>query len=110
MPAMKENADCNFERPLLWDWQGYWNEAPKQYGETEFLKQIDQTVGGIPVSDAVVDAIVSNIVENLSIGREDRILDLCCGNGLLSSNVSRQCAEVAHLMKIKPYPSAPRRK
>ena len=76
------------------DWQGYWNEVPKQYGETEFLKQVGKTTTGISVSNVVVNAIVSNIVEELSIGREDHILDLCCGNGLLSSNVSRQCEEV----------------
>src|SRR5262249_17769885 len=91
---IKKNADFNFGRPRMRDWQGYWNEAPKQYGETEFLKQVDKTVGGEPVSDAVVNDIVSSIVEKLSIGTEDRVLDLCCGNGLLSSSVSRQCAEV----------------
>jgi cyclopropane fatty-acyl-phospholipid synthase-like methyltransferase len=94
MPAMKENGNCKFERSQLRDWQAYWNEVPKQYGETEFLKQVCKTTGGKSVSNAVVNAIVSNIVEELSVGREDHVLDLCCGNGLLSANVSGQCAAV----------------
>jgi 2-polyprenyl-3-methyl-5-hydroxy-6-metoxy-1,4-benzoquinol methylase len=76
------------------DWYVYWNENPKQYGETEFLKQVGKTVGGIPISDALVARITAEIVERLSLSEQDRVLDLCCGNGVISSRVSHQCAQL----------------
>ena len=76
------------------DWYAYWNENPKRYGELEFLKQVGKTVGGKPISQAVVAMITSEITGKLSLRNEDRVLDLCCGNGLISSNVSQFCAEL----------------
>jgi 2-polyprenyl-3-methyl-5-hydroxy-6-metoxy-1,4-benzoquinol methylase len=76
------------------DWYVYWNENPKQHGEIEFLKQVGKTVGGIPIPEKLLNIISSEIIDKLSLREEDRVLDLCCGNGVLSAGVSKHCAEL----------------
>jgi cyclopropane fatty-acyl-phospholipid synthase-like methyltransferase len=76
------------------DWYAYWNENPKHYGELEFFKQVGKTVGGMPIANSLLRIITSEIIEKLSLCGEDRVLDLCCGNGLVSAGISDHCAQL----------------
>jgi cyclopropane fatty-acyl-phospholipid synthase-like methyltransferase len=75
------------------DWYLYWNEAPIVYDD-DFARQVGKTVNGHPMSSAQVDAMVDDVVERLAIDRRDRVLDLCCGNGLITRRCAARCREI----------------
>ena len=41
-----------------------------------------------------IDIIAADIIHKLKIGKEDRILHVCCGNGLLTFPISPFCREI----------------
>jgi len=60
----------------------------------DFLGQIRRTVNGQPVSDEQMELIVKTIVLELQLSKEDKVLDLACGNGVLSKRLFEQCSEL----------------
>jgi len=54
------------------------------------------------VDDAQIVLIVSAITSALSLGRDDVVLDLACGNGALSSYLFEKCSELVGV-DISPY-------
>ncbi len=75
-------------------WQDYWTSYPAQFGKTEFARQIKYTVGGQPVPDSELRASVALICAALELAANDKVLDLCCGNGLVTSQIATQCGDV----------------
>ncbi len=57
-----------------------------------FLGQVKHTVAGAPVSPDQIAMIVRSVRCRLSLGAADRILDLCCGNGVLTTQFFAVCA------------------
>ncbi len=53
--------------------------------------QVKRTVGGKPVSAEHIDLIVQTIRSGLDLGPDDVLLDLCCGNGALTSRIFEAC-------------------
>ena len=53
--------------------------------------QVKRTVGGKPVSPEHIDLIVDTIRTGLQLGADDVLLDLCCGNGALTSRIWESC-------------------
>ncbi len=76
------------------EWNRFWNEYPKSCGETCFYHQVGKTLHKQPVSAETVHAIISSIVDNLAIKNTDTVLDLCCGNGLITSHISEHCNSI----------------
>lgn len=58
----------------------------------DLLGQVRRTVGGQAVDQHQVDMIVQAVLTYLDLLRDDVVLDLCCGNGLLTSRVLERCA------------------
>lgn len=79
---------------VIMEWKTFWDEFPSRFQETDFLRQVGKTVSGQPISPGQFAAIVSDIENALHPGFDDRILDLCCGNGILTAQVARACASV----------------
>ncbi|MGC2166381.1 MAG: class I SAM-dependent methyltransferase [Gallionella sp.] len=61
------------------------NEHAKSRAPDDFWGQIRRTVQGEPVSDEQITMIVSAINTALGMKCDDKLLDLACGNGALSS-------------------------
>lgn len=74
------------------DWKKYWNETPNKFGETEFLKQLGKTVSGVPITSDQFSAQLADIRKALNINSNDLILDLCCGNGIITAQLSKECS------------------
>ena len=74
-------------------WREYWNTSPIVHDEN-FLRQVGKTVNGAPVGQAVSDTIVRDIVAQLTINAQDRVLDLCCGNGLITWQCAQHCLSI----------------
>lgn len=76
------------------DWQHFWNTRPAEIAETEFLKQVGKTVGGTPISKERFEALVSGVIQRLCIQPQDKVLDLCCGNGLITARIASKCKRI----------------
>lgn len=84
------------------DWRHHWNEAPKEHEETDFLRQVGKTVGGNPITPEQFDLLVEQLSAGLAIDESDRVLDLCCGNGLLTHRLASRCHEIVGVDYSQP--------
>jgi ubiquinone/menaquinone biosynthesis C-methylase UbiE len=73
------------------DWQTWWNESVAQSGEQDLFRQVGRTVGGVPTGESDLDATTEAILEALELSGSEVVLDLCCGNGLLSQKIASHC-------------------
>jgi cyclopropane fatty-acyl-phospholipid synthase-like methyltransferase len=76
------------------DWKKHYTEQPTLYAETDFLKQVGKTVSGQPITLAQLAAQVSDIQKALNVCSNDHILDLCCGNGVITARISKVCDSI----------------
>lgn len=77
------------------DWREYWEEFPRRFGEDEFCRQVGRTAhGGKPTPEPELGVVVSQVADRLALEPGDRLLDLCCGNGLLTARLGELCAAV----------------
>lgn len=80
----------------LESYRKYWDEMDlKHIHETEpTYEQVGKTVHGVPITDAVFRTIVDSIKHNLDVRESDLVLDLCCGNGLITTELADCCLDV----------------
>ena len=76
------------------DWERYWATQPKTVGETEFHRQVGNTISGRTYADAEFGPIVSGLVGLLNLDATDILLDLCCGNGYLTARLAPYCRRI----------------
>jgi SAM-dependent methyltransferase len=69
----------------------FYKEYPKTCREDDFWGQVKRTIRGVPVSDDQIEMIVDAVVDGLQLQRDDNLLDLCCGNGALSTLMFEYC-------------------
>jgi len=80
------------------DWREYWDEFPRRFAEADFCRQVGRTANrGIPTSPLELDAVLDEVVSSLELSSQDRLLDLCCGNGLLTARFAAHCEMVVGL-------------
>ncbi len=65
-------------------------------------RQVRRTIDGKPVSGDQVELILLAIRDGLRLSRGDRILELACGNGVLSHHLFNTCSEYLGV-DISPY-------
>lgn len=73
------------------DWYSHWQKYPSTTPEAAFFEQVGKTVNKKPVPEEFISAIIESIRYNLQLEEHDIVLDLCCGNGLLSRLVANYC-------------------
>jgi ubiquinone/menaquinone biosynthesis C-methylase UbiE len=73
------------------DWHSHWASVGERTGRDELLRQVERTIGGIPIPESQLDLLVAAITRRLSLGPEDVLLDLCCGNGLITARLAPLC-------------------
>ncbi len=83
-------------------WKSFWNEFPVKFGETDFLKQVEKTVGGKPISPVQFETIISDINKTLGTKKDDIVLDLCCGNGVITAIMSKACKSIVGVDYSEP--------
>ena len=74
------------------DWKHFW--ATYRVDESEPLQQAGKTVNGIAILPEQFDAILRDVDSHLCLSREDVVLDLCCGNGLITREIAKRCTAV----------------
>ena len=80
--------------PSPTQWEDYWDSFPRKSGRDEFLRQVGKTVHGQPISAEQLELLVADIIQKLNIKASDQVLDLCCGNGLVTSFVAGKCKQI----------------
>jgi SAM-dependent methyltransferase len=74
-------------------WRNHFDRRAIQYSDS-VLKQVGRTVQGREVEEKMIDLIVEDIRHHLDINKSDSVLDLCCGNGLLTDILAEQCEKI----------------
>jgi 2-polyprenyl-3-methyl-5-hydroxy-6-metoxy-1,4-benzoquinol methylase len=75
-------------------WKEFWDQFPAKFKDTDFLRQVGKTVGGQPISAEQFGRLIQDIHNALELDSQDRVLDLCCGNGVITSAVASSCASI----------------
>lgn len=75
------------------DWQTFWNDHPAAVAETDFLVQVGHTIDGKPYDAAQFAAMVNQVRNGLDLGADDSLLDLCCGNGIVTRQLALHCRQ-----------------
>jgi ubiquinone/menaquinone biosynthesis C-methylase UbiE len=73
------------------DLQNYYDERVKGLNADQQLEQVGHTVSGKAISDQEFDRLIDEIVALLLLDRNDNLLDLCCGNGRITREISNYC-------------------
>src|ERR1051325_9166966 len=84
------------------DWHEHYTQQPALFEETEFLKQVGKTISGQPITRAQLDAQISDICKALDIHSKDFLLDMCCGNGVITTEISRLCDSIVGIDFSEP--------
>jgi SAM-dependent methyltransferase len=69
-------------------WLNHYETSAAEFG-SQPLKQVGKTVNGVDVSFEQVKLIVDNIARVLELNASDTLVDLCCGNGVLTTQLAR---------------------
>ena len=70
------------------DWKDRFNRHAQQFTETDFLQHVSKTVNGQVITAEQFDAIIDSIARSLEIQPGARLLDLCCGNGVVTRRLA----------------------
>jgi len=74
-------------------WKKFWKEHVDSIGEDPYL-QVGRSLNSEPMSDVMLENFAIYVIEKLEIKPDHLILDLCCGNGLLSAEMAQHCQRV----------------
>lgn len=61
---------------------------------TNLLKQVGKTVNGVEVDQLQIGLIIDAICDGLLLDKNSKVIDLCCGNGLLTIKIAEKCNTV----------------
>jgi len=70
----------------------FYKEHPKTCDPDDYWGQVKRTINGKPVTQDQIDMIVAAVCDGVDLARDDFLLDLCCGNGALTSYFFQRCA------------------
>ena len=84
------------------DWQTYWATSPNTVGNTEYLKQVGHTINGQPYTEQQFQKMILGICQRLEINKKDLVLDLCCGNGVITLELAKRCTEAVGIDFSQP--------
>lgn len=73
-----------------------WKELWSQFATSsqDAMRQVGRTVNNNPISDNLINEIVKDIITKTQIAQTDKVLDICCGNGLLTQKIASHCKEI----------------
>lgn len=69
-----------------------YNDYVKNAAPDDFSAQVRRTVNGQAIGEDQIQMIVDAILRGIDLHAADVVLDLCCGNGVLTDRVFDRCA------------------
>ncbi|MHA1757629.1 MAG: class I SAM-dependent methyltransferase [Promethearchaeota archaeon] len=79
------------------DWKIFFEDYVKKRKNKDLLTQVGKTVGGVPIKNKQFEALILDISEKLNLNKNDILLDLCCGNGVVTEKFSEKCKKIIGL-------------
>ena len=76
------------------DWELYYRDKVAGLDRRDFFRQVGHTVNGQPIPSAHFDLLVAQIADTLDLHADDRLLDVCCGNGLFTQRLAAKVHSV----------------
>jgi cyclopropane fatty-acyl-phospholipid synthase-like methyltransferase len=76
------------------DWRTYWDHAVELAGTGDLFQQVGRTIGGKSEPEEQVEIHVKSIANLLKLNKNDVLLDLCCGNGIVTVRLAPLCGTV----------------
>jgi cyclopropane fatty-acyl-phospholipid synthase-like methyltransferase len=73
------------------DWRAFYDAITEGAGEQELFRQVGRTLGGQPIGPEQITLAAGDTIDALQLGRSDVLLDLCCGNGLVTKRLAAVC-------------------
>lgn len=74
------------------DWKAFWNSIDTQQGKnndwSSMMAQVGKTIQQKPIDSSQFKMVYEKIVTTLSLEKDDIVLDLCCGNGIVTAKIS----------------------
>jgi SAM-dependent methyltransferase len=74
------------------DWRAFWNSITQRVAPDDLMGQVGRTVMRRPIAEDQIDLAALTIVNGLELGPEDILIDLCCGNGVVTERLAEHCA------------------
>lgn len=77
-------------------WKKFWEtyNMIEPASEDDLYIQVGKTAGRAPVSKEVLASSVYDVVEKLELTRSDILLEMCCGNGLVTYPLSQTVKQI----------------
>jgi 2-polyprenyl-3-methyl-5-hydroxy-6-metoxy-1,4-benzoquinol methylase len=69
------------------DWKAFWNESP-QVRDADFCRQVGRTFRRAAYSERQLEVLVERILFHLSPSSTCTLLDVACGNGLITNRLA----------------------
>jgi len=73
------------------NWQSFWDHQSKQ---TDPLLQVGRKGGYVNNQEVFLETYAAYVAEQIGLTPDDVLLDVCCGNGLLTSYLAKHCKAV----------------
>jgi SAM-dependent methyltransferase len=73
------------------DWRTYWNTVGQRHARDALFSQVERTVAGKPIPFEQIRLLADALRDALGIAGSDLVLDLCCGNGLVTVQLAPFC-------------------
>jgi len=72
------------------DWQTFWDHYRniEVIQESDLFFQVGKTINKRPVNSLILKNMIEDIVQSLKLSKDDVLMELCCGNGLLTYPLS----------------------
>lgn len=86
----------------MFDWKNFWDKYPERAEKDDYLKQVGKTVKSVAINDMQFDVMMKSIYSLLEINKNDSVLDLCCGNGIITKEIGKRCKYVLGIDFSKP--------
>lgn len=74
------------------NWEQFWNNTASQTDNLSL--QVGRSVNGVPADDKTLNEIIVHISTLLKIQNTDNVLDVCCGNGMLTTLLADKCKTI----------------
>ncbi|MBB4304256.1 precorrin-6B methylase 2 [Rhodobium orientis] len=72
--------------------EGAYERHARNCDEQDFWRQVRRTINGQPVPEDQIQMIIREMISLMDLESDDVLLDICCGNGALSTYFWEKCS------------------
>ncbi len=80
--------------PPMSYWKRRWDRHLDGLQDDDPCRQVGRTLHQQPMGATMFRSMLARVVDQLELQPDHRVLDLCCGNGLLSTEIAAHCRSV----------------